>query len=268
MKMKIRSVQLPEEESIPESDMNRFTFLISGERKIGKSSLCAQFPDTLFLMCEPGGKALKARIINIDRWEDVKSVVFQLCSQRDYCKTVVIDTGYMFYELCFDYCLRTMGIDKPSDESWGNAWKLIEREFRSVHSDLINAGFGLIITAHTEIKEVKKRDGVTYSKLTTQLGGQATRFYNGFVDILCHYNYDSNGKRELIIRGDDFVEAGTRTEENFFFSDGSPIMSIPMDFSGKKNPAKYAFEHLSDAFYNRLIKEGGKINLKGKRERK
>jgi hypothetical protein len=178
--------------------------------------------------------------------------VYQLEGDPDYCDIVIIDTGYMAYELCFDFCLRKLKITDPRDEGWGSGWKLIEREFRNEQMKILNAGFGLGVTAHTEMKTLKTRQGVEYQKLCIQLGGQAGKFYNSFADIICHFQYDEKGKREIILRGDNLVEAGTRTKENFFFTDDTPIMTLPIDFTGEKDPAKEAYKVLVKAFNNQL----------------
>jgi hypothetical protein len=233
---------------------------VSGDRKIGKTSFLNQFPDPFFCFCEPGGISTKAKKKNVRCWEDFQDITSLLTAKRDYCRNVNLDTGYMLYEYCWDYCLRHFGIEKPQDESWGSAWKFIEREFRMEQMKIIDAGFGLGITAHTEIKTVKNRQGLEREKLTIQLGGQATKFYNAFADIIVHYQYDDNGRREMVIRGDNTIEAGTRTTDNFLYTDGSRIMSLPMDFSEAKCPEKEAFALFTKAFNNELKKvqgEGG-----------
>ena len=49
-------IKLPTKKSKIESDLSKYSILLYGKIKIGKTSLAAQFPDALFLMTEPGGK--------------------------------------------------------------------------------------------------------------------------------------------------------------------------------------------------------------------
>jgi len=258
--------ELPSYEKGVETDLSRFVVLVSGDRKIGKTTFFKEFPDPFFCFCEPGGKSIPGKKVNIRCWEDFKKVTTLLTATPDYCKTVVIDTGYMLYEYCFDFCLRTFGIDRPQDESWGNAWKFIEREFRTEQLKITDAGYGLGATAHTEIKTVKNRQGIEHEKLTIQLGGQATKFYNAFADIIVHYQYDENGRREMVIRGDNTIEAGTRTTDNFLYTDGSRISSLPMEFSNAKRPEKEAFALFEKAFNNGIEREGGKVATRSRRQ--
>ena len=56
---KISGLTLPTEKSKPSSRLGDYTWLIYGAKKIGKTSLVAQFPETLILSFEPGTKALE-----------------------------------------------------------------------------------------------------------------------------------------------------------------------------------------------------------------
>jgi hypothetical protein len=244
--------ELPDALSEPAENLEQYTMLVFGERKIGKTTLFARYPDPFFLFFEPGGKALRLKSRYMESWEDFLHAISLLEKNPGYCKTVIIDTGFMCYERCFEYCKKKLGLEDIRDEAWGGGWKVIDAEFRAAHERLFALGLSFQVTAHTEIKHFKKKDGTEYDKLTTQLGGQATRFYNGIVDIISYYQYGNGGRRVLTIRGSDHVEAGSRVEGHFKFADGSPIDDIPMG-----NSPEEAFRNLQLAFDNKLIAKGG-----------
>lgn len=246
------SWDLPTELSVPAERLEQYTMLLFGERKIGKTTLFSRYPDPFFFMFEPGGTSLKLKQKYIASWEDFLHGITLLEKNPGYCRTVVIDTGFMCYERCFEYVKKKLNLEDIRDESWGNGWKVIDAEFRAAHERLFMLGLSFQVTAHTELKHVKRKDGTEYAKLTTQLGGQATRFYNGVVDIIGYYHYGNGGVRTLTIQGSDHVEAGSRVEGHFKYANGSPVSDIPMG----KSPEE-GFRNLQLAYDNKLIPKGG-----------
>lgn len=240
-------LSLPSTASTPATAVEAYTWLIYGERKIGKTTLCSQFDDPFFLMFEPGGKALNIRQVAVPTWDHFMEYISLLEKNPGYCKTVVIDTGYMAYESCLVASCKELGIQDPRDEAWGKAWKFIDKKFREAHQRILNLNLGFIVTAHSEVKTIQRRDGTSYDKLSTQLSAQAFRFYCGVVDTIAYYQYGKNGERELTIRGDDHVEAGTRCKGHFLDKNGKPNDTIPMG-----NSEEEAYKNLCLAFDNKL----------------
>ena len=198
---------------------------------------------------EPGGKAISGvKKVDVPSWAVALEYLTLLEKNPSYCDLVIIDTGYMAYERCFEYSLKKMGITTPQDKNRGTAWKFIDKEFRDFHIRLTNAGKSFGVAAHSEIKEVQKRDGTKYDKLSIQLGGQATRFYTAIVDVIAYYQYDDEGGRMLTIRGDSHIEAGCRLDKNFLDAKTRlPLINIPMG----KSPQE-AYRNLLSAFGNKL----------------
>lgn len=250
-------LSLPERKTIPIKDMSVYTWLLYGERHIGKTTLAKNFDDPFFLFFEPGGKAkaLKARFC--PTWEHFLGYIELLEENPDYCKTVVIDPGGKCYDLCFDYVCKVMCISHPADESkGGKGWKAIEREFVKAHNRIFDAGFGMIACAHSVIREVKDRAGNTYNKLTVELSAQAFRYYCGTFDTTAYYTYDNNSNRILTLKGSADVEAGSRCDDMFSYTDGSEIIEISM---GNDKTGKTGYKNLELAFNNKLVnpRKGG-----------
>lgn len=241
-------ITLPEK-SMPMSKFSDYDFMIYGPRHVGKTTLFSEFEDPFFMMWEPGGKALAIKQLAIPSWEVALDVLQSLKSKKGYCKTVVMDTGYMAYERCFEWTLKKFGVISPQDKSFGTVWKFIEKEFREFHFKIKDIGMSLGITAHSEVKEVKEKSGVSYDKLQTQLSSQAQRLYKGIIDVTGYYNKSKDGTRVLTIQDDSFIEAaGNRAEGHFLYKDTHlPIAEIPM---GKNK--KEAYQNLLKAFNNQL----------------
>lgn len=248
--------KLPKRKSIPCEDMWRFFWLFYGERKIGKTILASHFPDPFFLFFEPGGRSLSLLNEYVPSWDFFKRKILKrlIEEKTNYCKTIVWDTGFMAYERVFWYIMEQLNINGPQDEEWGNAWKCIDREFRDVNDMLQELGFGIVIIAHSELVTIKKKGQLDYTKIRTELGKQAFRYYNGQADFIGYYEYDEDDNRIMTIRGDASTEAGVRMTKKFLYTDGTPIKTLKMegDLEGL-----FAFNQLKDAFNNLIVKEGG-----------
>jgi len=241
------ALTLPEELSTPSDNLLDYTFLIYGERKIGKTTLLAQFEDPFFLLSEPAAKGLSIRKREVENWKEFNSYIDLLEKRPDYCKMVVLDTGDGFYNMCHEDAKADLGLEDIRDKAWGGGYVEIRARFKDAHKRLYNRGTGFAVTAHSEIQHVKPKFGPEYDRLSIQLGGQAFKYYAGIVDTIAYYHYDDNGKRILTIRGDETVVAGTRCKGHFLYPDGSPIFDIPM---GESEEEGYA--NLVLAFNNEL----------------
>lgn len=262
----IIDIVLPEGLSEVSHRLEDYSFLIYGERKIGKTELFSQFDGALFFMFDPPNVGLAIKQMYMPTWKHFKKALEllkkRLESDPEYCKFVVIDTGFMAYERCYQYMVREiLGIENAQNNDRGLAWKEISREFMEAHDIIFQLGLGLGVTAHAEIRTVKRKDGTSYDKLTTQLGAQAFKFYNGALDIVAFYQYNVSNKRELTIRGNSLIEAGVRIKKDTHFmnEDGTQIDNILMGTS-----AKQAYKNLLSAFDNNLEKEGRKKVIKKK----
>lgn len=254
MKKGVADFELPTSKSIPLTDMEDFTWFLYGERKIGKTSLISMFKDVYFLMFEPGGSALEIMQTYVPSWSFfTNKIIPKLKVRPNYCRAICIDTGFMAYERCVEYCMKELELESPSDEAWGNAWKYIAKEFRNAHQQIIDAGFSIICLAHSELQTVKKRNGFEYTKIKVNLGKQAGAYYGGTFDIVGYYHYDENGDRVLQLRGDAEVDAGIRVKNHFDYTNGNHIKLLPL---GNKDES-FAYEQLKLAFNNKLSEKGG-----------
>ena len=253
--LKQTEVSLPTELSKPVGEIGGYAALLFGEKKIGKTSLAAQFEKTVFMMFEPGAKHLSIYQRSVNTWKEFKGYVDLLIATKEF-KTVVIDPVDKCYDLCFRYVCTKLVIDHPADEGWGKGWDAIRNEFVGTMDRLLRSGKGIIFISHGKEQEIEERGGKKYTRLTNTMKGQAKECIEGAVDIWAHYGYEGR-ERVLTILGDDFIDAGHRLNEpptpRFLYTNGKPIRKIPMGKSSKE-----AYENFMKAFNNQLIEEGGK----------
>jgi hypothetical protein len=240
-------VILADEPVEPCTKLSDALVMVHGERGIGKTTLFAEYPDPYFIMFEPGAKFLRVRQTFCPTFKHFLKLLEMIeAKPNGYAQNYIVDTGYMFYERCFEFMQDQMKLSDPRDKAWGNGWKKIDREFRDAHTRLFNLG-GFGVTAHSELKVTKPRAGVEIEKIVTQLGGQAHRWYAGLVDVIGYYHYNAAGNRVMTIRGSNNIEAKCRMPENFNHTDGSPVVRIPMG-----NNPKDSYKNLVRGFNNQL----------------
>lgn len=262
----VSDIVLADDPIDPKLDLSQTTILVHGPRKIGKTQFFAQFPDPYFIDFDQGSDYYKVRKTYCPNWDSFLRLLDLLEAKPIcYAQNYVIDTGYLMYERIHEYIVRTLALDDIRDDAWGNGYKKIEREFR-LHNERLRALGGYCVIAHTDISEIKKRDGSSITKHVVQLSKAAHKWFAGFVNILAYYDYDALGDRIIRLRGDLELEAGVRGESfenggHFYYTDGSPIKKISAG-----NNAKEAYDNFVLAFENKLINnEGGSIAIAKKK---
>lgn len=269
------NVTLPTQKSKQVSNLSGYTTLIYGEKKIGKTSMLSHFENAIFLMFEPGDKALSVYSVHVKRWKEFQAYVDLLVKDTRF-DTIIIDPVDICYDYCADYvCNDVLHISDLADLDWGTGWRTCKKEFYRQINRLLMSGKGVFFVSHQKTTEIKMKGGGKYSKITSTMSGQAKEVIDGMVDIWGSYDY-SGEKRIFTIMGDDFIDAGNRLNEppkvHFQYTDGTFIREIDMG-----NNSKQAYQQFMKAFNNelerevknkkRMLKRKPKLKLKRKLKR-
>lgn len=225
-------VKLSTDYTEPIDDLGGATILISGEKKIGKTSLANQFGNNLVMAHEVGYKGLRIRKEDVPDWDSARAVVKALRKDKFY-NTVTVDTADKSFAQCEDWSNRRLGIAHASEAEWGKGWAAIRKEYERFVDSLAHTGKGVILISHTAEKEVKKRNGESYTVISSTMPRQGREIIEGLVDIWCYFGYDGS-RRVLTIMGDDHISAGHRFSERFRTPDGRPIRAIDMGRSAEE----------------------------------
>jgi len=205
----------PSAPSVPLTDLQDFSMLWYGREKIGKTSLAAQFEKALFLMTEPGGKALSIFKIDIINWAQFRAATERVIVDKDF-RTIIVDTVDKAYEYCLDYACDKLAIDHPADEDYGKGWAAVADEFSDCMTRLLHCGKGIIFTSHAKEQTIKRRGGGESSRIVPTMAGGARRVIEPMIDIWAFMQYAEDGtSREMVIRGDDVIAAGHRLQKRF-----------------------------------------------------
>lgn len=232
---------LPTEKTQPSKDLSDYSILLYGEEKIGKTTFASQFPDAIFLMCEPGSKALSIYSRPVNSWADLKGYLKVLAKDKKF-KTIVIDTVDVAANMCEKYCAAKLGVEDIQDAEYGKGWRKLKAELSQWLTFAGNMGKGIIYISHSTEKEIKNRSGGSRHRVVPTMDKRASEIMEAYVDIWAYYKYESDGSRTLLIKGTEEVAAGTRTKKNFL-----GISEIP---GGKSEEETY--KNFVDAFHNRL----------------
>jgi hypothetical protein len=217
---------LPTEQTEPVTTLSSALIFIFGERKIGKTSLAAQFPNALVLAFETGYKGLRVYKSDIADWTSAKLALRAIKKDKSF-KTIVVDTGDLAYKYAEAAACKKLGIDDPSEEEWGRGWRAVRKEFEGWLTSLTATGKGVIVLSHSHEQEVRQRGGVTYDRIMPTMAKAAREIVEGMVDVWAYYQYDGT-RRVLTILGDDHIAAGHRFGERFRTPEGLRVRQIDM----------------------------------------
>ena len=170
------SVKLPTQKSSPQTELSEFSFLIYGDKKIGKTSLCSQFPAALLYAFEPGAKGLEVYQVDIPTWGHAKKYNEAIIKDGDRYENIVIDTGAIAYDRCQAYVCNELKIDHPGDLGYGKGWSALKKAFSGFHLDIMNNGFGLVVVAHEKIAEVTLPSGLEVNRIEPDMTPSALSF--------------------------------------------------------------------------------------------
>ncbi len=254
MQLKKKSV-LPVEKTTPKERLQDYPILIYGRERVGKTTLCAEFDDPLFLFFEPGGKSLSLYAETVRNWKHFNDILEALEDDPTKYSTVVVDTVDKAYDMVFRLICKQEGVKHPSDLKWGRGWAMIDEAFEAALFRILRSGRGLLLTSHSEEKDIVNFDGETQTMTAPTAGKQVIRFVRRYVDLILYYYYGKDGTRWIRVQGNSDVMAGSRIKGHF---KGITKFSAGGD-------EKQAYENLVQAFNNELPEEKvhGKKGISG-----
>lgn len=250
MAMKMKQVgdgtaqlSLPTELSEIVTDLSGHSILIYGEPKCGKTSLCAEFPENMFFMFEPGAKSLRVFQREVRNWPEFQQYV-GLVEQTDRFKTVTLDTLDQAYAMCMAWVCRENGWEHPSDGEYGKGWNAVRTEFMKQINRILKLKRGVIFTSHAVERDIKSKiGGGEYTKIVPSMPGQARDVCEALVDIWI-YMFHEGGQRMMRIRGNEEIAAGHRLQGDYF--KGLEVVPAGLD-------ARTAYVNLTNAFHNKHV---------------
>ena len=148
------------------------TFLIYGNPKVGKSTLCSHFKDVLYIATEPGTNHLNLQYkpTMINSWKKFKMLAKEIKELKDSnFKTIVIDTVDELNRYCEDYILEREGISNLGDLPHGKAYGMVRAELMKYLKFLSMLPYGLVMVSHSKETEVEEKVGMKLKRWNKQV---------------------------------------------------------------------------------------------------
>ena len=245
--------KLPTKRRKPTASPWQYAYLLTGEKKIGKTSLAIAGCEEFVMQFDKPQLAYNIREHMIKSWKEsikvIKALEVEAEGDKFPYERIIIDGVAEWYSMCQVECEKHFGVEHPSEVKWAQGWHWIRDNFTDAVNRLlrlqISAQCGIIFIAHAEWSEVKIRGGKTVDKLVPNLSAKCEEIVNGKVDGWFCYDYDDSD-RVLIVRGDQTTGAGHRIDGRFVTPDGRRISEIHMGDS-----ASEGLENFLNAFNNK-----------------
>lgn len=220
--------------------------MLYGQKKIGKTSLAAQFSKNMIhLMTEPMARELPIIQVDCPDYEHICEYCRMLSEEEHDYDAVSVDTLPLVYKYAMKYTGRVKGFEHPHDEKdYGKSWGFVFNDFNEPLQRLLHSKLGVTFHAHETEENVETRSGDKYKIIRPEGSGQVWEFMNANIANIWYFHMRGK-ERFLQVRGDDYAFACTAFTDKFFTPNGEQIFAIPMG----KNPEE-GYKNLLKAFKN------------------
>lgn len=168
--------------------------LIYGSEGIGKSTLAAQYPKSLFIDTEGGTSHMDVRRLQKpDSWDSLVAMVHEVSKNPGICGTLVLDTADWAELLCIESICRKFKKAGLEDFGYGKGYTYLSEEFTKLLNSLdavINAGMNVVITAHAKMRKFEQPDEMgAYDRWEMKLSKQVAPLLKEWADMVLFLNY-------------------------------------------------------------------------------
>jgi hypothetical protein len=163
--------------------------LLTGEPKIGKSTLAANAPEPIFIATEDGLAGIDAQAFPIaTALEDVYAAMATLLSEKHGYMTAVLDSLDWLEPLLHDYVCRQNKWDSIESPGYGKGYVAAALEWRNF-LDGMNAlrrqrGMGVILIGHVAQKRIESPTHEGYDAWVLKLHQRAAGLVSEWADIV------------------------------------------------------------------------------------
>ena len=236
---------LPTEKSERNTNLSDQIILVYGRAGIGKSTLCAQFPNALFLATEPGLNHLEVFKTNITSWKSFMVACAEIAKGEHKFKTIVIDTIDRLIPLCQNYIEEENEVDYIGNLPMGKGWFLVTQELSRTLVKLASLPYGLVLVSHSKQEEIETKTA-KFNRFTIDIGGKNQNAILNLMDIALFMDSEMRSGEEVSV---------VRTKPSLYWEakDKSKLLPDKIDFPPDK--PEVAYKVIATAFKNEKEKK-------------
>ena len=176
-------MNLPKTKQKPKQSLTDFTMFLHGNSKIGKTELCSQIPDAIFLATEAGHNHVEAFVQPIHDWDEFLTACAEIANGEHAFNCVIIDTVSNLFQFCSEAVCAKNKIRHESDLGYGKGHALVRNEFTRAITKLSMLGLGLVMIAHSNEIKIETRTGKR-TRLVPNLPEKIRQYLTGMADII------------------------------------------------------------------------------------
>lgn len=168
--------------------------VIYGPEGVGKSSLAAAFPRTLFTDTEGStGQLDLQRLPQPTSWTMLMEEAKHVRDNPTICDTYVIDTADWAERLCSEHICSKSKKDGIEDFGYGKGYTYLAEEFGkwlNLLTEVIGRGVNVVVTAHSWIRTFDQPDELgSYDRYEMKLTKKCAPLLKEWADMLLFCNY-------------------------------------------------------------------------------
>ena len=170
--------------------------VLYGSEGIGKSTLAAMFPNSLFIDTEGGTAHMDVRrIAKPGTWVELMDILNEVSMTPDICGSLVIDTADWAEQLAVSHVCAKYKKAGLEDFGYGKGHTYLAEEFTPFFRALdriIGAGIHVVVTAHAKMRKFEQPDEMgAYDRWEMKLSKQVAPLFKEWCDMLLFLNYQT-----------------------------------------------------------------------------
>lgn len=179
--------------------------LVYGTNGVGKSSMAANAPSSIFLCAEDGTAHLDvARFPSPENWDDVITAMRELYQQQHEFKTLVIDSLDWVESIAREAVCIDTKVESVEAIPYGKGWVFVQEKMSQLLKccdALYGKGMNIFLIAHAQIKPFNDPEHPSYDRYSLKLDKRSEPMFKEWADYVLFCNFDNRVEQKTDNKG-------------------------------------------------------------------